>query len=121
MLGRDFVGALASGDDGLCVFEYAPGWINRGFSISPVHLPLTDQKFVFPGLSNETYKGLPGAFTDSLPDDFGNAVINAWLAGQGRDVESFTPLESPLRSPLFNDMARFCSIVAEGQVPSNGS
>jgi serine/threonine-protein kinase HipA len=93
MLGEDFVGALVNGDSGLCVFEYAPSWINRGFSISPVHLPLTDQRFEFPGLSNETYKGLPGAFADTLPDDFGNAVINAWLAGKGRDAESFTTLE----------------------------
>jgi serine/threonine-protein kinase HipA len=93
MIGKDFVGALASADRGLCVFEYAHAWINRGFSISPVHLPLTDQKFVFPGLPGETYKGLPGAFTDSLPDDFGNATINAWLASEGRDAESFTSLE----------------------------
>jgi serine/threonine-protein kinase HipA len=56
-------------------------------------MPLSTQKYQFPSLNAETYKGLPALFADTLPDDFGNAVINAWLARQGRDSEGFTALE----------------------------
>jgi serine/threonine-protein kinase HipA len=36
---------------------------------------------------------LPGLIADSLPDKFGNALIDAWLASQGRTPESFNPVE----------------------------
>lgn len=90
----EWVGALAySQKTGLCTFEYADSWLRTGVQISPIHLPLRDGKFVFPALATETYKGLPAAFADTLPDDFGNAVIDAWLAREGRDSDSFSPLE----------------------------
>ena len=44
-------------------------------------------------LARNTFKGLPGLLADSLPDKFGNAVIDAWLASQGRTAESFHPVE----------------------------
>lgn len=93
MWGRT-VGALSyNHDTGLCAFEYDPAWVGGGIEISPIKLPLSDRIFQFPGLSRETYKGLPGAFADTLPDDFGNALIDAWLARVGRDKNSFTALE----------------------------
>ncbi|MFT4824306.1 MAG: serine/threonine-protein kinase HipA [Halioglobus sp.] len=93
MWGRT-VGALSyNHETGLCAFEYDPAWVSGGIEISPIKLPLSDRIFQFPGLSRETYKGLPGAFADTLPDDFGNALIDAWLARAGRDKNSFTALE----------------------------
>ncbi len=77
----------------LTTFEYTPEWINSGVEISPLHIPLSSRKFQFPNLNHQTYKGLPAIFADTLPDDFGNAVINAWLAKNGRDIGSFTSLE----------------------------
>ena len=74
-------------------FEYDPKWIKEGFSISPLKLPLTDEIFSFPHLSWDTYKGLPSALADTLPDDFGNAIINAWLVRNGRPLDEFSPLE----------------------------
>ena len=41
----------------------------------------------------DRFKGLPGLLADSLPDKFGNALIDAWLAGQGRTPDSFNPVE----------------------------
>ncbi|MFA0464853.1 HipA N-terminal domain-containing protein, partial [Vibrio sp. 10N.261.45.F1] len=67
-------------------------WLKTGFAISQ-RLPLEAGTFSFPTLNYPTYKGLPAAFADTLPDDFGNAVINAWLARQGRDPQSFSALE----------------------------
>lgn len=93
MWGRT-VGALSySAETQLCAFQFDPAWISTGIEISPVRLPLSNRVYQFPGLSRETYKGLPGAFADTLPDDFGNAVIDAWLSRTGRDKNSFTALE----------------------------
>lgn len=87
------VGALSyDTGTGLSAFQYHPEWINRGIEINPM-LPLSEKIHQFPGLARETYRGLPGAFADTLPDDFGNAVIDAWLARVGRDKASFTALE----------------------------
>lgn len=77
-------------------FEYTPEWLATGVQLAPLHMPAQIQGphiFHFPELNPDTYKGLPACFADSLPDDFGNAVINAWLARHGRDPASFNPLE----------------------------
>ena len=88
------VGALAYDPSSkISTFEYAPEWLKGGIEIAPLQMPLSSQKYQFPSLNPETYKGLPAVFADTLPDDFGNAVINAWLARQGRDSDDFTALE----------------------------
>ena len=88
------VGALLyDTTSGISTFEYSPDWINSGVALAPLHLPARSGKFSFPGLSLETYRGLPGVFADTLPDDFGNAVINAWLARNGIAQESFSPVD----------------------------
>jgi len=74
-------------------FEFSPEWLANDVEIAPLHMPLSQQVYQFPGLNPETYKGLPAIFSDTLPDDFGNAVINAWLARNGRSADSFTSLE----------------------------
>lgn len=88
------VGALKHADDDVCAqFEYSPDWLSYGFSISPIHMPLRAGVFTFPSLSYDTYKGLPAIFADSLPDDFGNAIIDAWLARKGLDAEQFKAID----------------------------
>ncbi len=95
----ELLGALAYDPASkISTFEYAPAWVANGVEIAPLRMPLSSRKFQFPGLNPETYKGLPAVFADTLPDDFGNAVINAWLARTGRDIASFTPLERLLYS-----------------------
>jgi serine/threonine-protein kinase HipA len=56
-------------------------------------MPLAEFPYEFPALPRNTFKGLPGLLADSLPDKFGNAVIDAWLASQGRISSSFHPVE----------------------------
>jgi len=88
------VGALAYDPvTGTSTFEFSPQWRESGIEIAPLHMPIATTKYSFPGLSPATYRGLPAIFADTLPDDFGNAVINAWLARTGRDVNVFTPVE----------------------------
>jgi serine/threonine-protein kinase HipA len=88
------VGALAY-DEGshFSTFEYAADWLKKGVEIAPLHMPLATTKYQFRGLNSETFRGLPAVFADMLPDDFGNAVINAWLARKGRSASSFTAVE----------------------------
>lgn len=66
-------------EKGSGAFEYAPNFIKQGIELSPLKMPLATQIYSFPELAFTTFKGLPGLIADSLPDDFGNAVLNAWL------------------------------------------
>ncbi len=75
------------------VFEYDPEFQRSGIQVSPIHLPLGPQRFSFPALPRESFKGLPGLLADSLPDKFGNLLIDQWLARQGRSALSFDPVE----------------------------
>lgn len=75
-------------------FEYDPKFVKQGWDISPLKMPLhAGQIYTFPELNFETFKGLPGLLADALPDNFGNALINRWLAEQGRNADSYNPVE----------------------------
>ncbi|MEQ1928970.1 MAG: type II toxin-antitoxin system HipA family toxin [Parvularculaceae bacterium] len=91
--GRE-IGAVSWLDDReISVFQYAPDFSESGIEVAPLMMPLRDTPYEFPGLPRDTFKGLPGLLADSLPDKFGNAVIDAWLAAQGRSPETFNPVE----------------------------
>ena len=77
----------------LGLFEYDHSFINSGIEVSPVVMPLSRRTYGFPELRKESFHGLPGLLADSLPDKFGNAVINEWLISQGRTPQSFNPVE----------------------------
>jgi serine/threonine-protein kinase HipA len=91
--GRDIAAVTWDDKQEIGVFQYSPDFLNSGIEVSPITMPLNEGTFQFPSLSRETYRGLPGFLADSLPDKFGNALINAWLARQGRTPESFNPVE----------------------------
>lgn len=74
-------------------FQYSPEFLGSGIEVSPLTMPLAPSVYSFPHLAQNTFHGLPGLLADSLPDKFGNALINAWLATQGRTPESFNALE----------------------------
>ncbi len=75
------------------LFEYDPDFRATGIQLAPLQMPLGDGVFSFPLLNKDTYRGLPGMLADSLPDRFGNALIDQWLAETGRTPRSFTPVE----------------------------
>ncbi|CAA0102636.1 Toxin YjjJ [Halioglobus japonicus] len=88
------VGAVSfDSTTGLGAFEYHAAFIAKGIELSPIKMPLAKQIYSFPELGHETFKGLPGLVADSLPDDFGNAVLNAWVASEGKQPSEITPLE----------------------------
>ncbi|MDP0587789.1 MAG: type II toxin-antitoxin system HipA family toxin [Candidatus Endonucleobacter bathymodioli] len=88
------IGAVSWDDSaGLAHFEYESEFINSDIEVAPFTMPLSRQIYSFAALPRETFHGLPGLIADSLPDDFGNALINVWLAKQGRSPETFNPVE----------------------------
>lgn len=80
-------------DRSIAVFQYTPEFCRSAIEIAPLTMPLREAPYEFPSLSVESFKGLPGLLADSLPDKFGNELINAWLSRQGRVPGSFTPVE----------------------------
>lgn len=74
-------------------FEYDAAFAQSGIQVAPMAMPLSRRVHRFPELSRPTFHGLPGLLADSLPDKFGNALIDAWLASQGRQPGSFNAVE----------------------------
>ena len=77
----------------VAAFEYDSQFARSGIQLSPLVMPLSGQVHQFPELPRNTFHGLPGLLADSLPDKFGNALIDAWLATQGRSPESFSAVD----------------------------
>ena len=91
------VGAVALEGD-VSVFEYDADFLKAGLDIAPITMPLADARsghtlHSFPALNRDTFKQLPGMLADTLPDKFGQAIINAWLARQGRSPADFSIIE----------------------------
>lgn len=88
------IGAVSM-EDGrdYATFQFTPEFVTSGIQISPVTMPLSRQSYEFPDLPRRTFHGLPGMLADSLPDRFGNALIDAWLATQGRSPGGFSAIE----------------------------
>jgi serine/threonine-protein kinase HipA len=91
--GRD-IGAVSWDETRqLGVFQYMPEFAGSGIGLAPLMMPLSPDPYAFPELPREAFKGLPGLLVDSLPDKFGNALIDAWLAREGRSAADFNPVE----------------------------
>ena len=84
--------SLQDGED-IASFEYDAAFAQSGIQVAPIVMPLSRRVYRFPALSRPTFHGLPGLLADSLPDKFGNALIDAWLASQGRQADSFNAVE----------------------------
>jgi len=91
--GRSIGAVSLNGGATTAAFEYDPTFAGSGIEVAPLTMPLSNRVYTFPQLAHRTFHGLPGLLADSLPDRFGNALIDAWLATQGRTPESFNSLE----------------------------
>ena len=78
---------------GHAVFQYMPDFLGSGVELAPLAMPLNAAPYAFPELPRDAFKGLPGLLADALPDKYGNALIDAWLAREGRDAAGFNPVE----------------------------
>jgi len=88
------IGAVSLGDGNeVAAFEFDAAFARSGIEISPLMMPLSNRVYTFAELARPTFYGLPGLLADSLPDKFGNTLIDAWLATQGRASGSFNAVE----------------------------
>ena len=89
-----WVGAIAlNPDSGFYAFAYTEEWQEAGIELAPLHMPLRAEPYEFPSLSAETFYQLPALFADALPDKFGNALVDAWMAENGVARTDITPLD----------------------------
>lgn len=86
----DLLGRLTMAPDLVAVFEYDASWIAEGFSISPFYLPLRAGIFV---ARRDPFGGLFGVFNDSLPDGWGNLLLDRLLLKNGIQPGSISPIE----------------------------
>lgn len=99
----DSLVGVVSWDDSrkIANFQYDKNFFNKNWDISPLKMPLSngDRIYSFPELSpprdsaEDTFKGLPGLLADSLPDKYGNLLIEKWLVQNGRPQYSMNPVE----------------------------
>lgn len=88
------VGAISfNTETGIGSFEYEPAFVKTGIELSPLKMPLSRRIYSFPEADRDVFFGLPGMVADSLPDDFGNAVLDAWFARQGLPLTEITPIQ----------------------------
>jgi serine/threonine-protein kinase HipA len=75
-------------------FEYDPDFVNSHIELAPMMMPLRSRYiYQFTDLPRRSFHGLPGLLADSLPDKYGNNLIDVWLARQGRSAESFNAVD----------------------------
>ena len=88
------VGAVSLADaERHAAFQYHPDFLASRLEVAPLMMPLRRETYRFPGLPSESFRGLPGMLADCLPDRFGNALIDAWLARAGRLPAEFNAVE----------------------------
>lgn len=81
-------------DEQFARFEYDPGFANFGIELAPLRIPVRPNRiYQFPDLHPRSFHGLPGLLADSLPDKYGNRLINVWLSRTGRRPESFNAVD----------------------------
>jgi len=84
------IGRIALSPDALCAFEYDPVYITSGNSISPFYLPLKSEVFV---AKRTPFHGGFGVFSDSLPDGWGNLILDRYLKSKGINPDKLTVLQ----------------------------
>lgn len=116
------IGVISLDRDGFCAFQYTPEFCATGLNPAPLMMPpIPDRIYKFTSLDRDTFSGLPGMIADSLPDSFGQALLNQWLAAQGRSPGEANAIEKlsfqgsrcmgaleyvPAREPSMNESSR---------------
>lgn len=74
-------------------FEYDRQFAKSGIEVAPICMPLSNRVYEFPNLVGYAFRGVPGMIADSLPDRFGNSIINQWIASQGKTENAFNVID----------------------------
>ena len=124
---------------GVYAFRFTPEFRSSGIDPAPLQMPIAeDRTFLFTDLPQETFKGLPAMLRDSLPDDFGNALIYRYMADEGLSAKDVTALDrlafmsnramgalcfKPARGPMTRKPAAvdLDSLVTEARIAVHGT
>lgn len=95
---KEVAAAYWDEERGCAVLEFYESFAQGHLDIAPLIMPLEDSRrgerlYYFPENAGKTFKGLPGCLADSLPDDYGNKMMDEWFAAKGRPAIEFTPLD----------------------------
>lgn len=93
MWGRQIGAVSIDGPGTVATFQYTDAFARSSIEVAPLMMPLSGRIHTFPDLPPASFHGLPGMLADALPDKFGNAVIDAWLAAQGRLPQDIDAVE----------------------------
>ena len=75
-------------------FEYDPAFVEFAIEPAPLHMPVRKRHiYQFQDLHSRSFHGLPGMIADSLPDRYGNKLIDVWLAQTGRQPTQFNAVD----------------------------
>lgn len=81
------------GQTELATFEYTAEFAQSGIQVSPLQMIAPTLIHSFADISQRTFKGLPGIVADSLPDKFGNQLIDLFMAERNIEPSSITALD----------------------------
>jgi serine/threonine-protein kinase HipA len=85
--------AMASGEC-FARFEYDPEFERFGIEPAPLMMPVQGRRiYQFPDLHPRSFHGMPGLIADSLPDKYGQRLIDVWLAQTGRNPSDFNAVD----------------------------
>lgn len=89
----EYAGAILWNENtNTATFEYEPSFYKHGWELSPLMMPTGNNRtYTFRELSKDTFMGLPGLLADALPDAYGKALLDRWLASSGRSFAN--PIE----------------------------
>ncbi len=95
--GEEVAAVVWDGGRDVAVLEFFDSFIQSKYDLAPLTMPIEDLQrgeriFSFPALSGKTFQGLPGLIADSLPDDYGNSVIDEWFSKKGLAM-NITPVD----------------------------
>jgi serine/threonine-protein kinase HipA len=96
--GHDVAAVVWDRENEYAIFEFLPEFSAIGLDVAPLMMPLEDIRrgdrvYYYPSNRNKTFKGLPGLIADSLPDDYGNQIIDEWFASKGLSGRTFSPVD----------------------------
>lgn len=81
-------------DEQFARFEYDPSFAQFGIEPAPLKMPVRAGRiYQFRDLHPRSFHGLPGLIADSLPDQYGNKLIDVWLARTGRRADAFNAVD----------------------------
>ena len=89
------IGYVSMGpDERFARFEFDPVFARMGIEPAPLVMPVEAGRiYQFRELPPRSFHGLPGMLADSLPDRYGNRLIDIWLAGTGRSPGDFNAVQ----------------------------